>query len=196
MEDLISKEQVISVVPQDFRNSVKGRVVNVDAKSFDLEVGGAPEGILTNHLIEFYSQTANGVLYFTSDVIDVQGKNLRVLNPIKHRFLQRRQFSRITMNQGFKLMDAGSEIDAALTDISAGGMKFVVPESLNLDSEYGFEIELGEENILKGDFQPIRVEKREDGAYTVSGRFPKLNNIDKMSLIQFCIRKKIEGLNK
>ena len=44
--------------------------------------------------------------------------------------------------------------------------------------------------------EKIRVEKGDNGLYTISGRFTHLNNIDKMTLVQFCMKKDMESMNK
>ena len=44
--------------------------------------------------------------------------------------------------------------------------------------------------------QPIRMEKKEDGRFVLSGRFVKQSNVDKMTLIQYCMNKNMEAKNK
>ena len=44
--------------------------------------------------------------------------------------------------------------------------------------------------------QLIRVEKGDNGLYTISGRFTQLSNVDKMTLIQYCMQKEMENQNK
>ena len=90
MNELVKKDQIVSVVPQDFRNSNKGKVTSISADEFSIEVMHAPKGLLLNNLMEFYSQTPHGVLYFESDIIKIEDNVITVANPIKHRFLQRR----------------------------------------------------------------------------------------------------------
>ena len=36
----------------------------------------------------------------------------------------------------------------------------------------------------------------DNGLYTISGKFSGLSNIDKMILVQFCMKKNMENLNK
>lgn len=196
MNELFEKEQTISVVPQDFRNAIKGKVVAIGEKTFELEVTRSPEGILVNNLIEFYSQTQHGVLYFTSDVVEVKDNILKVLNPIKHRFLQRRQFTRINFSQNVTLSHNDAVFDVAVTDLSAGGMKIQSGENINIDFEYALGFSLSDGQVINCVFQPIRIEKQSSGSYTLSGRFKNLSNIDRMVLIQFCMKKKIENSNK
>lgn len=196
MNTLVEKEQVISVVPHDFRNSNKGKVREISDDGFTMEVFHSPSGILIKNLTEFYSQTKNGVLYFESDVLKIDGNILTIANPIKHRFLQRRQFTRIKFNQDVELKSEDIAHNISMLDISAGGMKIKATENINIEKEYKVNIDLSDDQNVECNFHPIRIEKNDDGLYTLSGRFKNLSNVDKMTLVQFCMKKKIENINK
>ena len=45
-------------------------------------------------------------------------------------------------------------------------------------------------------FSPKKIKKRENGGYTISGRFEYNNSKDKMTLTQFCSKRSIEIKNK
>ena len=64
MRELIKKEQLVTIVPQDFKNSNKGRVLDIDFEGFRMELKYKPEGLVKNHICDFYSLTDNGYLYF------------------------------------------------------------------------------------------------------------------------------------
>ena len=81
-------------------------------------------------------------------------------------------------------------------DISAGGMKIQTNENIDIEKEYKVSIKLSDEHEVNCKYQLIRVEKGENGLYTISGRFVNLSNIDKMVLVQFCMKKDMENLNK
>ena len=57
MRELIQKEQIVTIVPQDFKNSNKGRVLDVDMDGFRMELKYVPEGLMKNHVCDFYSHT-------------------------------------------------------------------------------------------------------------------------------------------
>lgn len=196
MNELLEKEQVLSIVPQDFRNSNKGKVIEIQDTMFLLEIFHAPEGIVPKKLMEFYSQTKNGMLYFTTHVMEINNNILTVSIPRKHRFLQRRAFTRIKFIEEMTLGLENKTYKINSLDLSAGGMKLTVYDNLNIDSDYDLSINLSEENCIKCKYQPIKIEKNENGSYTLSGRFNNLNNTDRMKLIQFCIRKNIENMNR
>lgn len=196
MNELLEQNQVLSIVPKDFRNSNKGKVVEIQDQKFLLEIFHEPEGIVLKNVMEFYSQTKNGMLYFTSAVSEMNGNMLTVLMPRKHRFLQRRAFTRIKFFQdlNFELNKKTYKIKSL--DLSAGGMKLKTTEHLDIDADYDLCINLPGELFITCKYQPLKIEKNEDGSYTLSGRFENLSNTDKMKLIQFCMRKNTENVNR
>lgn len=196
MNELLEKGQEIRIVPQDFRNSNKAKVIDVQDTNFSLEVFRSPDGILPKKMNEFYSPTKNGMLYFVSDVTSIDGNKLTVSIPRKHRFLQRRAFTRIKMKQEFELSLSTDSFKPLLLDLSAGGCKFSVNNGLDINSEYHFVLKILNGPSVDCKLDPIRVVKNDDETYTVSGRFKSLSNTDKMALVQYCMRKNIENENK
>lgn len=196
MRELIKKDQIVDIVPQDFKNSNKGKVLNVDMEGFSMELKYTPKGLLQNHICDFYSLTDNGYLYFESYIKELNNNVISIANPIKHRFLQRRKFTRITFLSDIELTNAGVSHKARTLDISAGGMKLSTKENINIENEYDVTLKLESELVVKCKYKLIRVEKNDAGIYTISGRFTNLSNVDKMTLVQFCMKKNMENINK
>ncbi|MDD3436551.1 MAG: PilZ domain-containing protein [Candidatus Gastranaerophilales bacterium] len=195
MTELLEKNQIISIVPQNFKNSNKGKIVDIQNNFFSLETFHLPEEIFPKKIMEFYSQTKNGMLYFSSAVIDVSGNIITVAIPRKHRFLQRRAFSRIKFSLDMTLGSNGKNYDITSVDLSVGGMKIRTNDSLNIDTEYDLSFKLIG-HCINCKYEIIKIEKDETGFYTVSGRFKNLSNIDKITLIRFCMNKNIEDLRR
>ncbi len=196
MRELIKKDQIVDIVPQDFKNSNKGKVLSVDMEGFTMELKYQPKGLIQNHICDFYSLTDNGYLYFESYIKDLTNNVISIANPIKHRFLQRRKFTRITFLSDIELSCNGCVYKARTLDISAGGMKISTKENINIENEYDVTLKLESELIIKCKYRLIRVEKNDAGVYTISGRFTCLSNVDKMTLVQFCMKKNMENINK
>ena len=152
--------------------------------------------IISSYFADFYSLTDNGYLYFESYIENLENNVLTVANPVKHRFLQRRKFTRIKFIEDIELICDDITHNARTLDISAGGMKLQTKENIDIEKEYKITIKLTEENKIKCKYQLIRVEKKDNGYYTISGRFTNLSNIDKMTLVQFCMKKDMENMNK
>ena len=197
MNTLVKLEQNVTIIPKDFNYTNKGCVTEVSEKGFRMKMKYPTTGIKLQHICDFYSRTPHGILYFTSHATEMENNELFIANPIKHRFLQRRQFTRVQLLQDTKMTDdEGNEYEISTKDISAGGLKFSTDKSVNLDKEYKIEITLEDEQKLYCWLQPIRMEKQDDGKYILSGRFIKQSNVDKMILIQYCMNKNVEEKNQ
>lgn len=196
MRELIKKEQIVTIVPHDFKNSNKGKVMEVSQEGFSMELKYKPEGLLKNHICEFYSMTDNGYLYFESYIQGIENNIIKIANPVKHRFLQRRKYTRVSFFEDIEMVFENSVYKARTLDISAGGMKIQTIENLDIEKEYKVVIKLSNEQEVKCKYQLIRVERKDDGQYIISGRFTQLSNIDKMVLVQYCMQKEMEMQNK
>lgn len=196
MRELIKNDQLVTIIPQDFKQSNKGKVLDVGMEGFRMELKYKPEGLLVNHICDFYSLTENGYLYFESYIQSLENNVISIANPVKHRFLQRRKFTRIKFIEDLELRYDNTVHKVRTLDISAGGMKVRTEENIDIEKEYKVTIKLSEEQEIKCKYQLIRVEKGDSGLYTISGRFTNLSNIDKMTLVQFCMKKDMENMNK
>lgn len=196
MRELIKNEQIVTIVPQDFKNTNKGKVLEVSQEGFRMELKYKPQGLMVNHICDFYSFTDNGYLYFESYIQNLENNVITIANPVKHRFLQRRKFTRIKYIEDMELK-CGDVIHKIRTlDLSAGGMKLRTKENVDIEKTYDISIKLSDEQVINCKYQLIRVEKDDSNTYTISGRFIALSNIDKMTLVQFCMKKDMENLSK
>lgn len=196
MRELIEKDRKITVVPSDFKCANKGTIVNVEPRFFTIELEYEPDGIMRHNYCEFYTQTNHGTLYFDSYPETIEGKRVKIANPAKHRFLQRRQYTRIKFVHDLDLTADNITHKITTLDISAGGMKIKTNENINIEGNYKIVLPLSEEQFVECVFSPIRIEKNENGGYTISGRFEYHNNKDKMTLTQYCTKRSIEIQNK
>lgn len=192
MRELIKNEQLVTIVPQDFKNTNKGRVTDVSSEGFRMELKYKPEGLMVNHICDFYSFTDNGYLYFESYIQALENNVISIANPVKHRFLQRRKFTRIKYIEDLELTYKDKVHKVRTLDLSAGGMKLTTQDNIDIEKDYNVTIKLSDEQEIKCKYQLIRVEKGDSGIYTISGRFTSLSNIDKMTLVQFCMKKDME----
>ncbi len=196
MRELIKKDQLVTIIPQDFKKTNKGRVLEVSMDGFRMELKYKPEGLMINHICDFYSFTENGYLYFESYIQALENNVITIANPVKHRFLQRRKFTRIKFLEDLELTYDDTVHKVRTLDLSAGGMKIRTKDNIDIEKTYDVKIKLSDEQEIKCKYQLIRVERDDSGTYTISGRFTGLSNIDKMTLVQFCMKKDMENLNK
>ncbi|MBP7212059.1 PilZ domain-containing protein, partial [bacterium] len=193
MGKIVEINQVLSIIPANFRNSNRGTAVELGDDSFTMELKFNPTGILPKASAEFYSKTPNGMLYFEAVIESVEGNIVKVKMPIKHRYLKRRQFTRVKYREVLTCINGGDEHSVMALDLSAGGMKFESKEALDIEKIYKIDIPLSNQIVINSEFQPIRIEKGDDGYYTLSGRFQNQSSVDRMYLVQFCINKNIEN---
>lgn len=198
MRELIENNQRITMVTYDFRNANKGTIVDVQPDNFTIELDYDPKGVLKSNYCEFYTQTSNGILYFDSYAKDIDGRKVTIASPAKHKFLQRRRFTRIKYMHDLKLVCDGNSYDISTLDISAGGMKFVTQCKLDIEGEYNITLPLSDEMSVDCIFCPIRIEKNMNGetGYTVSGEFKFTDNKIKLTIIQYCSKRSLEISNK
>ena len=123
MRELLKENQDITIVPQEFKNSNKGKILDVDQDGFRMELKYKPDGLIVNHICDFYSLTDNGYLYFESYIKALENNVLSIANPVKHRFLQRRKFTRVKFIEDLELKYNDTVYKVRSLDISAGGMK-------------------------------------------------------------------------
>ena len=196
MRELIKNDQLVTIVPQDFKNTNKGKVIDVSMDGFRMELKYKPTGLIVNHICDFYSFTDNGYLYFESYIQGLENNVITIANPVKHRFLQRRKFTRIKFIEDLELINGNDVYKIRTLDLSAGGMKIQTKDNIDIEKDYHVTIKLSDEQEIKCKYQLIRVEKGDNGFYTISGRFISLSNIDKMTLVQFCMKKDMETSTK
>ena len=196
MRELLEKDRKITIVPADVKCANKGVITETDSKYFTIELDYEPTGIMRHNYCEFYTTTSHGTLFFNSFAETIEGKTLKIANPAKHKFLQRRQYRRIKFINDLDLNFDGGSHKITTLDISAGGMKFNTNSNVDIEKEYTITIPLSEKQSVECIFSPIRIEKKETGGYTLSGRFDYHNSTDKMTLTQFCAKRSIEIRNK
>ena len=196
MRELIEKGQRITMVPANFKFANKGVVTEVFPDGFKLALDYEPEGVLKNNYCEFYTNTSHGTLYFESYAKDIDGNTLRIASPARHKFLQRRKYTRIKFIYDLEISRGENKYKITTLDISAGGMKFKTSENIDIEGKYQVTLPLTETMSVTCTYLPIRIERGEDGMYTHSGRFEFVENRDRMTLIQYCTKRSIEINNK
>ena len=193
MRSQIVVDKEFNILSRSIDNATTCKVTSVEEDCFVVEL--ANEGKYEiDESVELFAMTDKGQLYFETIVKSVNGKTLSIWYPIVHKFLQRREYSRILTEKLINLKDETKDIEAIIIDISAGGIKVKTKQTLELLKRYDVCIDI-ENKKIECSFEPIRIET--DGEiYTSSGRFVNLDSTDRISLVQYCFRKQIENSNK
>ncbi len=195
MKSYISEDKEFRIIPKDVKQATKCVVNQTEASFFTVRLL-SDEKLNIDENIEMFSNTPQGLLYFETSIIGLENNFIKLQYPITHKFLQRREYTRIEYSKNILLKDQDKTIKASIIDISAGGLKLTTPEEMSLAKDYRVNFEVEKNILLDCLFQPIRIEADELHGYTVSGRFKLIKNIARISLVQFCFRKQIENQNK
>ena len=197
MRELVVEGQEVLIIPPNYKAANKGIVTAVSAGDFTLELKyDLDESVLIDTYCEFYTQTKHGKLHFDSYAKKIEGKTMVIASPAKHKFLQRRQYTRVKFIHDLNMNFNGKDYKISTLDISAGGMKLKTAEKIDIEGNYTVDVPISDNKNLTCVFQPIRIEKATEGGYTISGQFEYNSSYDKMVLTQFCAKRNVEIKNK
>ncbi len=195
MKNYISKNAKFRIIPTDPEGATVVTVEDIALDYFTIKPE-TEEGLKPQEHIEFFSLTPQGLLYFESIIKEISEEGIKVLYPISHKFLQRREYTRVDLDKAIELYDETTPISSKIIDISAGGLKLSSSEQLLLTKDYKISVNLDVNVSVNCLFHPIRIESDNMLGYTVSGRFMLLKNIDRIALVQYCFKKQMENQNK
>ncbi len=193
MRKQITENKEFYIISRSVDNAEKCRVIEVNEDSFKIKLNNKQKYEI-DESVELFSMTSNGQLYFETIIKDVQEDILTIWFPVTYKYLQRREFSRVTLEKELTLKNGQNIINANIADISAGGLKIKTKEQLDLLKEYSISFEI-DGKFFETKFEPIRIEASSEG-FISSGRFSDISNYDRISLVQYCFRKQIENANK
>ncbi len=193
MRKEITKDKEFNIISRSIDNASKCKVTEVFEDSFSVEVPFTSK-FETGESVELFAMTPKGQLYFETLIKEINNNVLTIWFPISHKYLQRREFSRIRTEKHVELALDNLKIKANVEDISAGGLKVKTKEQLRLLENYKAVINI-ENKAIETIFEPIRIETASDG-FISSGRFKNLNNYDRITLVQYCFIKQIANSNK
>lgn len=194
MRNQIYKNKEFYILSRSIDNASKCKVTEVLEDCFKVELA-AKNKYEEEESVELFTMTPNGQLYFETIVKEVKENIISIWFPISYKYLQRREFSRINLERNIILkLTKDKEIPAKIIDISAGGLKIITKEQLQLLKKYEININIENKPICVN-FEPIRTETN-DNTFISSGRFKDISSFDRISLVQYCFRKQIENSNK
>lgn len=198
MKTLLKKNKTVSILPEDVRGAVEGKITRAVKDFFEVEI---PSDDLKYYEkgknIELFAPVESGMLYFSSEIEEINENVLKIKTAKDYELLQRREYTRIPLEREIKIKDA--RLSCKCLDISAGGMKIEMQKQPDMEKDYEISFSLDGRNSIQCYLRPIRIskdDKKKNGKYIVSGRFVLLKNIDKIAIVQYCFKKNIENTNK
>jgi len=205
VKNIIENGKDFKIIPSNYQSATLLEVKKVKEDSFEAELSYISENELNDYNqkeeVEVFGSSEEGLVYFTTEILEKNGKILTIKIPQKHKSIQRREYSRVDFNGKVKLNDF-KDIEVISKDISAGGIRILVDKPLEIGKEYASTIVLTNNMTINTTIQPIRVSevdvkpspKKE--LYMVSGRFKNIESIDRIALVQYSFKALMEAENK
>ena len=200
MLEVIKNVKDFKIIPNNFKSSATFKLLEVYEKDFLVELELIDEAEVVdyspNSNVEIFGVNNVGLVYFETKIISRDGKHLKLQMTSDYSVIQRREYARVELNQGKVIFkDKADNFVENVCDISAGGIKLITNEPLDYDKHYEIEILLSNNMRIECSFQAIRVFE-ENNKYVVSGKFVDLDNTDRIILVQYAFRVKLEEQNK
>lgn len=202
MKQLISSIKDFKIIPTNFKSAGTFELLDVYDEVIKIKLLLEDESELNDYIpntnVEVFGVNDIGLVYFETRIISRNHEILELAFTQDYSIIQRREYSRVGMKQGkiiFK--DMPENIVQSIEDISAGGVKLVVSQSLDTDKHYDIEIVLSNNMKIDCSLKPIRIKKEDNKeSYVVSGKFVNLENVDRIVLVQYAFKIKMEEQNK
>lgn len=197
MKKIVKKNQKFSIVPEDIRGASSCVVLYSDKSFFDVEL--KPEDIKyykEGADVELFTVVEDGMMYFKSAVESVGDNIVSIKNPEVNEVIQRREHTRVAYDREAVIKSLEGAFVCKGVDISAGGMKFECEHEINTKCDYDISFSLDGKINIDCFFRPIRSASDKKGKFIVSGRFVAMKNIDKIAVVQYCLKKQTENVNK
>ncbi len=201
MKDLIKSVQDFKIIPNNFKNSGTFELIDVDDNVIKAKLILDDDSELNDYSkgsnVEVFGVNNVGLVYFETKILSREKNIIEIATTQDFSIIQRREYSRVNLKQGSVVFkDMASDIMKEISDISAGGIKLCTKQPLEIDKDYDIEITLSNNMVIDCALKPIRVEKEADDSYMISGKFVNLENVDRIVLVQYAFKIKMEEQNK
>ena len=204
MKELLKTAKDFKIIPGNFKSSGELNVLEILDETINAELIVIDDFELNDYCVgsdvEIFGVNSLGLIYFETKIISKEGKNISLAMTSDYSIIQRREYSRVALNQGkVTFKDVAPETVLNIEDISAGGIKLISKSPLELDKYYDIEIKLSNNMTIECALSPIRVKEvayNNEKAYLISGKFVNLENADRIVLVQYAFKIKMEDQNK
>lgn len=203
MQNIIKSATNFKIIPCNYKSSGAFNIVNYNDDCFDAKLELIEDAEIADYVIgqtvEVFAVYEVGLIYFETKILEVDNDIIKLSMPQDYSIIQRREYSRVGLNQGNILFkDLSPEFVQKVVDISAGGAKIIANEPIECDKNYSIEVILSNNMKINCSYQPIRIikEETENNKWIISGKFNDLDNVDRVVLVQYAFKIKMEEQNK
>ena len=204
MEKLIKTIKNFKIIPNNFKSSGEFELLEANEESIKAKLllvdKEELEDYTPNSTVEVFGVNDVGLVYFETKILSRKKDIIELATTQDFSIIQRREYSRVELRQGniiFK--DMPSNIVQKVEDISAGGLKIITNQPLELDKAYDIEIALSANMVISCALKPTRIVTKKNSneqEYLISGKFINLENVDRIVLVQYAFKIKMEEENK
>lgn len=203
MRELLNKTRDFKIIPPNFKssglfdvieiseNEITGKVVLIDYNELD--------DYKTDSYVELFGVNDLGLIYFETKILSKNDNIIKISYPIDYSIIQRREYTRVNASQveiAFK--DINNTI-LNLEDISAGGAKIITENEIQTGKNYDIEIVVSQNMKINCALCPIRVletKYQDKKAYVANVKFVNIESADRITLVQYAFKTKMEEQNK
>ena len=204
MKELLQNAKDFKIIPNNFKSSGAFDVIEISNEEINANLVLIDDSELSdysvNSSVEVFGVNPLGLVYFETKILSKNEKNITLAMPSDYSIIQRREYSRVNLTQGnIQFNDIAPDAVLDIEDISAGGTKIILNQPLELDKYYDIEIKLSNNMKIECALAPIRIkeiEYKNQKAYSISGKFVDLENADRIVLVQYAFKIKMEEQNK
>lgn len=204
MKELLQSANDFKIIPNNFKSSGAFELISADDNEIKAKLVLLDKRELEDYKpgdnVEIFGVNNVGLVYFETKILSREDYLITFAATRDYSLIQRREYSRVGLNQGKVIFkDMAPDFVLHVEDISAGGIKFTSAQPLEPDKNYAIEIELSNNMKIECALQPIRiteVEKDDKKTYVISGKFTDLENVDRIVLVQYAFKIKMEEQNK
>lgn len=203
MKQLLQSVKDFKIIPNNFKSSGAFNVIDITDDEIKAELVLIDESELidyqVNSTVEVFGVNSLGLIYFETKILNRENKNITLATTSDYSIIQRREYSRVGLNQGEVIFKDLTLNTLEIEDISAGGIKLICDIPLEIDRYYDIEVKLSNNMKIECALSPIRIKEIEHNnkkAYSISGKFVNLENADRIILVQYAFKIKMEEQNK
>lgn len=201
MKELIKEIKDFKIIPNNFNSASEFDLISIEDENINIHLNlidnNEIKDYIVNENVEVFGVNSLGLIYFETKIIKKEGCNLTLALNQDYSIIQRREYSRVSLEQGkVTFNDISQDFILKIEDISAGGLKIITSKPLEIDKHYDIEIALSNNMKIQCKFQPIRIKEESNNKYLISGKFVELENVDRIVLVQYAFKIKMEQQNK
>ncbi len=200
MRELIESIKDFKIIPANFQSAGEFNVLSVDDGAIKAKLNLIDKNELNdykiNSSVEVFGVNSIGLIYFETKILSKDNDIIELALVQDYSVIQRREYSRVELKQGkIEFKDMPQDTLLKVCDISAGGAKIITNIPLEIDRFYDISIFLSNNMSIDCALKPIRVQQESTDKFEISGKFVDLENVDRIVLVQYAFKMKLEEQN-